>query len=93
MFCLIIEILFLALMNKVDTERLKHLMERMNDFFHQPLNFEKKEEVMSFAMKIYPEIQYFYYDLIPRLLDSELSEDVHKRVIKYKNTITQVGIM
>ena len=45
-------------MNKVDTERLKHLMERMNDFFHQPLNFEKKEEVMSFAMEIYPEIQY-----------------------------------
>ncbi len=57
-------------------------MERMNDFFHQPLNFEKKEEVMSFAMEIYPEIQYFYYDLIPRLLDSELSEDVHKRVVE-----------
>jgi hypothetical protein len=69
-------------MNKVDTERLKHLMERMNDFFYQPLNFEKKEEVMSFAMEIYPEIQYFYYDLIPRLLDSELSEDVDKRVVE-----------
>ena len=52
-------------MNKVDIERLKHLMERMNDFFHQPLNFEKKEEVMSFAIEVYPEIQYFYYDLIP----------------------------
>lgn len=73
-------------MNKRDAERLKHLMERMNDFFHQPLNFEKKEEVMSFAMEIYPEIQYFYYDLIPRLLDSKLSKDVHKRVIKQKNT-------
>ena len=69
-------------MNRVDTERLKHLMERMNDFFHQPLNFEKKEEVMSFAMEIYPEIQYFYYDLIPRLLDYELPEDAHKRIIK-----------
>ena len=45
-------------MNKLDTERLKHLMERMNDFFHQPLNFEKKEEVMSFAIEVYPEIQY-----------------------------------
>lgn len=38
-------------MNKRDAERLKHLMERMNDFFHQPLNFEKKEEVMNFAVK------------------------------------------
>ena len=37
---------------------------------------------MSFAMEIYPEIQYFYYDLIPRLLDSELSEDVDKRVVE-----------
>ena len=69
-------------MNKVDTERLKHLMERMNDFFHQPLNLEKKEEEMSFAIEEYPEIQYFYYYLIPRLLDSELSEDIHERVIK-----------
>ncbi len=73
-------------MNKVDTERLKHLMERMNDFFHQPLNFENKEEVMSFAIEIYPEIKYFYYDLIPRLLDSKLSKDIRKKVVTQKST-------
>lgn len=56
-------------MNDVDLEKLNQLMEKLNDFFHQPLNFEKKEGIMKFAIEVYPEVRYFYYDLIPKLLN------------------------
>ena len=50
---------------KVETDeviRVYRLLEALNDFFHQPLNFEDKNIVMSFARKNYPEIRELYYD-------------------------------
>lgn len=62
-------------MNDTDIIRLRNLLEKLNDFLHQPLNFEDKENVIKFAKDAYPEINYFYYDLIPKLLPSKHSEE------------------
>lgn len=69
---------------KIETDeiiRVYRLLEALNDFFHQPLNFENKETVMRFAQKNYPEIRELYYDTIWEWLP----EDVRNKITDAEN--------
>ncbi len=64
---------------KVKTDeiiRVYRLLEALNDFFHQPLNFEDKETVMRFAQKNYPEIRELYYDTIWEWLPENIRDKI-----------------
>ena len=64
---------------KVKTDeiiRVYRLLEALNDFFHQPLNFEDKETVMRFAQKNYPEIRELYYDTIWEWLPEDVRDKI-----------------
>ncbi|QTA87034.1 hypothetical protein [Desulfonema magnum] len=64
---------------KIETEeivRVYRLLEALNDFFHQPLNFEDKDTVMRFAQKNYPEIRELYYDTIWEWLPEDIREKI-----------------
>ena len=64
---------------KIETDeiiRVYRLFEALNDFFHQPLNFEDKETVMRFAQKNYPEIRSLYYDTIWEWLPEEVRDKI-----------------
>ncbi|RLC18188.1 MAG: hypothetical protein DRI57_08785 [Deltaproteobacteria bacterium] len=56
--------------------RVYRLLEALNDFFHQPLNFEDKETVMRFAQKNYPEIRELYYDTIWEWLPENIRDKI-----------------
>ncbi|QTA84327.1 hypothetical protein [Desulfonema magnum] len=64
---------------KFETEeiiRVYRLLEALNDFFHQPLNFEDKDAVMRFAQKNYPEIRELYYDTIWERLPEDIRDKI-----------------
>ncbi|CAM4126205.1 hypothetical protein FLBR109950_16065 [Flavobacterium branchiophilum] len=56
--------------------RLYRLLENLNTFFHQPMNFNDKDVVMDFAKKNYPEIKDFYYNIVWELLTEEFKKEV-----------------
>lgn len=58
-----------------DLKRVFILMEKINEFFHQPMNFQNVE---IFAKENYKEINHLYYrvlyDLLPPALKAEIDE-------------------
>ena len=40
------------------------LLERLNNFFHEPMNFEGSEAAASFAQSVYPEVNKAYYETV-----------------------------
>ncbi len=56
--------------------RLYRLMEGLNEFFHQPQNFDDIKKVERAAETLYPEIRTFYYDVIWEWLPVDVMESM-----------------
>lgn len=56
--------------------RLYHLLDELNSLFHQEMHFNNKKYIEEFARKYYPEIQYFYYDVIWKLLPNDIQSKI-----------------
>lgn len=56
-----------------DILRIYKLLEEINDFFHQPMNFK---DVDKFAQENYKEISAIYYDVIWNWLPEDIKEDI-----------------
>lgn len=56
--------------------RLYYLFDELNSLFHQEMHFNNKEYIEKFARKYYPEIKYFYYDVIWGLLPSDIKSKI-----------------
>ena len=65
------------MLNRDDLMKIFYLMEDLNDYFHQPMNYENLDDVEAFAAKIYPRIHEAYY----RILWDALPDDLKKEVL------------
>lgn len=64
---------------EVDVEEIKRvylLIEKFNEFLHQPANFSK---VDSFAKDIYPELREVYYRVMWEWLPNDLKDEIEDR--------------
>lgn len=56
----------------MDLIEIYSLIEELQQFFHQPLNFENTSEIklsaLQFAETIYPKLHKAYYETMPKLL-------------------------
>ncbi len=59
-----------------DVRRLFLLLENMNCFFHQPMNFENPKRVQEFALKNYPELHKLYYNVVWEWLPKEIQKEI-----------------
>lgn len=62
-----------------DVMRVFQLMEEMNAFFHQPMNFESVDKVQAFAHSHYPEIGELYYRVVWDWLPGDVQEKLLNR--------------
>jgi hypothetical protein len=56
-----------------EVKRVYKLMEEINDFFHQPMNFKNVEK---FAKEKYKEINSVYYDVIWGWLPKDIQNEI-----------------
>ena len=67
---------------QVDLEEAKEvflLLEKLNDFLHQPMNYETKEQFESFADAIYPDIRKAYYKTVWNWLPKKDQTEIENR--------------
>ncbi len=62
-----------------DARRVYELMEEINDFFHQPMNFESADKARAFAHSHYPEIRELYYHVVYDWLPRNVQEEFLNR--------------
>jgi len=55
------------------------LLEKLNKYFHQPLNYNSQEKIEEFASSIYPEIRTAYYNTVWDWLPEETQEKLENR--------------
>ncbi len=59
-----------------EVEELFDLLEKLNNFFHQSMNFDSQEKVEAFATQIYPEISKAYYETVWEWLPQEVKQEI-----------------
>lgn len=68
---------------KVDKEEVVQiflLLEKLNAFFHQPLNYENDEDIKAFIQgDIYPMISEAYYEIVWNWLPPEIQQEMEER--------------
>ena len=62
--------------SKADLIRLVKFIESSNDFFHQPMKYEEKSQVLDFAKTQYPEIHHLYYKVLDKVLSAEIKKEL-----------------
>ena len=62
-----------------DVMRVFQLMEEMNAFFHQPMNYESADKVKAFANSYYPEVRELYYRVVWDWLPGDVQEKLVNR--------------
>ena len=55
------------------------LLEKLNGFLHQELNYQSKEDFQKFAKSIYPEIRKGYYDTVWNWLPNKVQAEIEDR--------------
>lgn len=59
-----------------EIKRVYLLVERMNEFFHQPDNYN---QIDSFSAQIYPELSEVYYNIIWEWLPEEVRKEIEDK--------------
>lgn len=59
-----------------EIKRVYNLIEKMNEFFHQPYNYS---QVDDFAIKIYPELRQIYYHVVWEWLPDNIKQEIEDR--------------
>lgn len=62
-----------------ELRKLYLVLEKLNDFFHQPDNYSEVEKVQQFAKDIYPELHEMYYGVVWQMLPDDLKEELSDR--------------
>jgi len=65
--------------NLKDARRIFDLLENMNEFFHQEMNYNDSKKTMDFADKNYQEIRELYYRVIWHWLPPEVQKEIENR--------------
>lgn len=67
---------------KVDLEEVKQvfvLLEKLQDFMHQPMNYDSLEKIQEFVTSIYPELSDAYYRKVWDWLPIEVQKELEER--------------
>ena len=59
-----------------EVKRVYLLIEKLHEFFHQPMNYENTE---AFAGKNYQEIKELYYNVVWGWLPDDVKRDIEER--------------
>ena len=67
---------------EIDLEEAKEvffLLERLQGFLHQPMNFDSSEKIQDFASSIYPEIADAYYKKVWNWLPKDVQKEIEEK--------------
>jgi hypothetical protein len=67
---------------KVSLEEAKELfmlLEKLQDFMHQPMNYDSQEKFEAFVSSIYPEVSDAYYKKVWNWLPKEVQREIEER--------------
>jgi uncharacterized protein YeeX (DUF496 family) len=55
------------------------LLEKLQDFMHQPMNCESKEDFVKFIKSVYPEVRKSYYETVWNWLPEQVQQEIEER--------------
>lgn len=55
------------------------LLEKLQDFMHQPMNFETQDHFQEFVYSVYPEVKDAYYNKVWGWLPEEAQKEIEER--------------
>lgn len=67
---------------KVDLEEARQvfiLLERLQDFMHQPMNYDSQEKIEAFVASLYPDVSDAYYEKVWNWLPMEVQREMEER--------------